>query len=480
MKILGTFFSRVFALGLLCPSFVWADWSPQRTTVDSTFAGASAVVAVDFDNDGLLDLAGAGYYEGNNAYGMLSWWQNLGSDLWGQQIDITFVRGAYSLRSADIDQDGDQDLMVVGLPFNSVYWFENEFIPSGSVTFIGHNVVVLGSGTHPFDRPVSVDAGDLDGDGTIDIAVAFQMSTNPQNPHLVIFPNENGTGEGIGDAWQTNPRVIKLSAPVSFGINGFSWVRVVDFDQDGLNDLVVAVPWSWVSGINFAWYRNQGKGQFNFIPIGGGSPQTGGLWGTFSADIADMNNDGRLDIITHQGDTAVKKLVMFRSESPDQQQWSKIILDESFLGSEGETSILAVDIDQDGLKDIAASSYFYDTKVTVWRNECDSFRRYHVADFNGHGIAVGDLNQDGEVEVVGGSWGYYSGEIVYWSNLNFGTCRGDFNADGSIGLEDIVALFESWGDLCPAEGCCAKDLSGDRFVDGTDLGVVLAAWGQCQ
>jgi hypothetical protein len=463
-------------------SVVQAEWNPQRTTVDSFFAGASAVVAADFDNDGLPDLAGAGFYEGSVAYGpggMLSWWKNLGADLWDQQVDISPIRGAYSLRAVDIDQDGDLDLVVAGLPLNSVDWFENKFVPSGAVSFVKHEIVSLGAGVHPFDTPVSVDAGDLDGDGTTDIAVAFQMSTNPQNPHLVIFPNEDGTGHAIGENWQFDPKVIKLSAPAAFGINGFSWLKVVDFDQDGLNDVVVAVPWSWVSGINFAWYRNQGKGQFSFNPIGGGSPQTGGLHGTFSADVADMNNDGRLDIITHQGDTPVKKLVMFRSESQDQQQWSKIILDDLFLGSEGETSILAVDIDQDGLKDIVASSYFHDSKVTAWRNECSAFRRYHVDNFNGHGIAVGDMNQDGKVDIVSGSWNFYAGEIVYWTNLNFGTCRGDLNVDGFVNFDDILALFQSWGETCPKEGCCAKDLSGDGVVDGSDLSIVLASWGSC-
>jgi hypothetical protein len=116
----------------------------------------------------------------------------------------------------------------------------------------------------------------------------------------------------------------------------------------------------------------------------------------------------------------------------------------------------------------------------LWRNECESFRRYHVADFNGHGIAVGDVNQDGQVEVVSGSWNYYSGEIVYWSGLDFGVCAGDFNADGAINADDILNLFEDWGFSCPAEGCCAKDLTGDSVVDGSDLGTLLARWGNCR
>jgi hypothetical protein len=479
IRLSSLYLHSAFFFALL-PTFVFADWSPQRVTVDSTFAGASAVVVADFNNDGKSDIAAAGFYEGPNSLGMLSWWEGRSGGAFGEQIDIETIHGAYSLRSADIDQDGDLDLMTISLPGNAAFWFENEFIPLGQTQFVSRPIVIMGNGQHPFDEPVSMDAGDLDGDGTIDVAVAFQMSTHPTNPHLVIFPNKDGTGDELGLNWQTDPDVIKLSTPTGLGINGLSWVRIVDFDQDGLNDLVVSVPWSWVSGINFAWYRNLGKGQFTFIPIGGGSPQTAGLWGTFSADIADMNNDGRLDIITHQGDTPVKKLVLFRSESADQTQWSKVILDENFLGSEGETSILAVDLDQDGLKDIAASSWFYESKVTLWRNECESFRRYHVADFNGHGIAVGDVNQDGQVEVVSGSWNYYSGEIVYWSGLDFGVCAGDFNADGAINADDILSLFEDWGFSCPAEGCCAKDLTGDSVVDGSDLGTLLARWGNCR
>lgn len=466
------------------PLISFSAFDPQKIMVDSDFAGASAVVLADFNNDGFNDIAGAAYYEGPGDIGTFSWWQNyhdFGEGLWGEQIDIAQIFGAYTLRAADLDQDGDIDLLGTSTPGDSVWWFENEFIPSGEVVFVPRSILELGPGVHPFDEPTSIDVGDFDQDGTQDVVIAFMHSTNPLNPHLVILPNEDGTGEFVGANWQFNPNVILLSTPAGSGFNGLSWVRAVDFNQDGLTDIVVGSAWNWITGTNFAWYRNDGKKNFTFIPIGGGDPEEGGLWGSFSADVADMNNDGRLDLITHQGDVSpIKKLVMFQSESSDQTEWSKVVLDQNASGSTGETSILAVDLDQDGLLDIVSSAHFLESRVTIWRNECGSFRRYEVDDFNGHGIAVGDLNADQKPEIVSGSWNFYSGEVVYWSNFDFDeACVGDLNADGYVGSADLAELLSSWGSTCSDEACCRGDLNGDQVVNGIDLGVLLQAWGPC-
>ncbi|MEE2972372.1 MAG: hypothetical protein VX672_04540, partial [Planctomycetota bacterium] len=54
-------------------------------------------------------------------------------------------------------------------------------------------------------------------------------------------------------------------------------------------------------------------------------------------------------------------------------------------------------------------------------------------------------------------------------------CPGDFNGDGEVSGSDLGLLMAAWG---PCGGCPA-DLDGDGFVGGADLGLMTAGWGTC-
>ena len=49
----------------------------------------------------------------------------------------------------------------------------------------------------------------------------------------------------------------------------------------------------------------------------------------------------------------------------------------------------------------------------------------------------------------------------------------DFNQDGMVNGSDLGLLFAAWGEC----NGCPEDLNGDGLVDGSDLGLVFAAWG---
>lgn len=49
---------------------------------------------------------------------------------------------------------------------------------------------------------------------------------------------------------------------------------------------------------------------------------------------------------------------------------------------------------------------------------------------------------------------------------------GDLNADGVVGVDDLLQLLAAWGD-CPG---CVEDLDGDGFVGVDDLLAMLGAW----
>jgi hypothetical protein len=53
-------------------------------------------------------------------------------------------------------------------------------------------------------------------------------------------------------------------------------------------------------------------------------------------------------------------------------------------------------------------------------------------------------------------------------------CPGDFNGDHVIDGADLGVLLAAWGNTSGPE-----DLNGDGIVDGADLGLLLASWGPC-
>ena len=53
----------------------------------------------------------------------------------------------------------------------------------------------------------------------------------------------------------------------------------------------------------------------------------------------------------------------------------------------------------------------------------------------------------------------------------------DLNADGAVGVADLLGLLASWGPC--AKGCCLADLDIDDNVGVSDLLALLANWGPC-
>lgn len=55
-------------------------------------------------------------------------------------------------------------------------------------------------------------------------------------------------------------------------------------------------------------------------------------------------------------------------------------------------------------------------------------------------------------------------------------CPADQTGDGLVDGADLGLLLAAWGDCAG----CPQDLTGDGLVDGADLGLMLAAWGGCR
>jgi formylglycine-generating enzyme required for sulfatase activity len=58
------------------------------------------------------------------------------------------------------------------------------------------------------------------------------------------------------------------------------------------------------------------------------------------------------------------------------------------------------------------------------------------------------------------------------------SCAADLNGDGQVNGTDLSVILAGWGQ-CGSGSVCDGDINGDGSVNGTDLTVVLEGWGPC-
>jgi len=146
-----------------------SDWSIHRTIsfVMNTgkFANSSRIMVMDMDKDGDIDLIQA---ESNNPEGKIAWHANKdgkGINWFTHKIDYDSRQDLHSLCVADFDKDGDPDVFSGGGPMTGdlskrCFIWENK--DGLGDKWIKHEILTE---VECFDAV----AGDVDGDGDIDI-----------------------------------------------------------------------------------------------------------------------------------------------------------------------------------------------------------------------------------------------------------------------------------------------------------------------
>jgi hypothetical protein len=305
--------------------------------------GADAVAMADVNGDGKPDLvvtnwcASASCTVPGNNIGVL-----LGNGDGTFQPAVTYPSlGLYAdaIAVADVNGDGNPDLVVANC--GSSFSQNNCVSTSGS----GDLAVLLGNGDGTFKAAVpyslgasgatSVAVADVNGDGKLDLIVAtgsntaglvgvllgmgdgtFQAevtySSGGLSPLALAVADVNGDGEPdvvVANRWTdntyTNSNVAVLlnggtgnfPSGIQYGTGGFypDSVAIADVNGDGNPDLVVANSSSIRStgGLgNVGVLLGNGKGAFQAAMA-----YSSGLYGATSVAVADVNGDGKLDLV---------------------------------------------------------------------------------------------------------------------------------------------------------------------------------------
>ena len=143
------------------------QFGPLRE-ITADVASPRSAQAVDLDGDDDLDVVVVSVFDLNpdGSFGKVTWYENTdGQGTWGEQQLITQEADvAWSLEVADLDADGDPDVIVGSVRDSEISWFQNT---DGQGQFGPQQLISTQAKV-----PEALEAADLDGDGDLDILVA--------------------------------------------------------------------------------------------------------------------------------------------------------------------------------------------------------------------------------------------------------------------------------------------------------------------
>ena len=328
----------------------------EKILAESLKCPAHATV-VDLDRDGDLDVLVAvlgSIFPWDELVGQVVLLENRDGKFVPQTL-LDDVRRVADVQAGDLDADGDLDLAVAvfGYARGEVLWLENRGKSGNQWRFRDHQLL---------DRPgvIHVPLADLDQDGDLDVSAIVSQ----EEEELWSFEN---LGQGKFKARQ-------LYASPNYDI-GSAGLLAADLDQDGRTDFILPQgdnledPYAWPQPYHGClWFRNLGGWKFE-------SRRIASFGGAYAAGVGDLDGDKDLDLVLvslcNDWSEAARPSAVWL-ENDGRQNFKQWAVDTEPIGL---ITVACGDLNQDGRADLVAGSLMLPPllerrvqQLTIWES----------------------------------------------------------------------------------------------------------------
>lgn len=427
----------------------------------------------DFNGDSKLDVVSSS--EGDDK---VAWCQSIdGLGNFGpEKITTTSIFNPDKAAVGDLDGDGYKDVIVASVTDNKISWYKNT---NGLGDFSGLQKIIRNN----LQSVKDIFIADLDGDGDNDFAVRYEYKVVYSTFARMVWFENDGAGNFT----------IEHIIEDALGPNQILYMTYGDFDHDGDIDLVTVA-----GGNNVSWYKNNGSGVFE-APVRFSAIE---YKGTNTLISADMDGDGDLDILVASDN---KDIEWYENvDGLGNFSTRHVVIDQV-----NNTGISVGDIDGDGDNDILFLQYGASTIGWFENLGQGNFGPKNVLAttpniFHPTSIMAFDVDGDGIKDIVASSstqpklrWYKSNGNGTFGSATlltnNIGSVRPmldeDLNGDGvselvvissarEIGDPNMLAWFETKSSFqnkingkirydIDNNGCDANDVSATMIMVST-------------
>ena len=375
------------------PFCFYAQFGEQQI-IDDEVPSSWSIYVADLDGDGYQDLLATEELDSK-----IVWYKNTSIGGLGnfgeQQLIAANLEYTRYVTAADIDNDGDMDVLATSASNDLVVWYENV---DGLGNFGPQQII-----SSNLDLPKMVITGDVDGDGDLDTLAASRLDNT-----LSWYENIDGLGN-------FGPQQIITNSALNVASIFFA-----DINGDGIKDVICD---SSNNGIgNPSWFENDGLGNFGSL-----QEITTDTSGSNYVIADDVDGDGDMDILNIEFGG---EIIAWYENTDGQGTFSskQIIMDEVLAPRQ----IVMADLDNDGDKDIIYNSNeVVDPDYLAWRanDGLGNFGIEQVITTNvvaARGIFVADIDNDGDIDVFSSSIADH--KIAWYENYTI------------LGVEETLAL----------------------------------------
>lgn len=426
----------LFTLVILIPTLIYSQvtfTNSNSLLVNSSLTSGVAIGVSDMNGDGLDDIVRL-----HDASSLQIEYQTAGGGNFTQYNYGSTGSSHWGLAIADVDENGFNDVVIGG--YNNgvrVLKASNNGSTYSSTTLSG--TIFL----------QNINFVDIDNNGTIDIFACHDNGTS-------IAYNNDGSGNYTAD----NAGLINAISTVPSDNSGNYGSIWTDYDNDGDQDLYISKCRLGVNNVNDGrrinlLFQNDGNGNYTDVGVAAGLVPYGQSW---SANFEDIDNDGDLDCVLVNHD--INSIIYENNGNgtfTDITAASGISAILSAMGS-GGIQIIMEDFDNDTFVDIfitarSGSHHMFKNNGNKTFTEMPSPFTLPSGPSRIQSAAVGDLNNDGFIDVVAGFANGYNGpsndpDVLYFNNgnsNNWSEIRLRGNTSNINGIGARIELYGAWG-----------------------------------